>query len=104
LTGLAARQVPPSFPTRRSSDLKTRRIGRFKMKLLWFVGQEIFSRSAGSRRAEKWVMDTAYGFISYRTLGSVALLTHAGSSDCRRSEEHTSELQSRENLVCRLML
>src|SRR5690606_26570548 len=64
---------------------KTRRIGRFKMKLLWFVGQEIFSRSAGSRRAEKWVMDTAYGFISYRTLGSVALLTHAGSSDCRRS-------------------
>src|SRR5436309_11229478 len=24
--------------------------------------------------------------------------------DCRRSEEHTSELQSRENLVCRLLL
>src|SRR5690606_39731522 len=23
---------------------------------------------------------------------------------CRRSEEHTSELQSRENLVCRLLL
>src|SRR6266700_8134250 len=26
------------------------------------------------------------------------------SSLCRRSEEHTSELQSRENLVCRLLL
>src|SRR5690606_39321901 len=25
-------------------------------------------------------------------------------SDCQRSEEHTSELQSRENLVCRLLL
>src|SRR5690606_40019634 len=25
-------------------------------------------------------------------------------SDTRRSEEHTSELQSRENLVCRLLL
>src|SRR6266511_4845082 len=25
-------------------------------------------------------------------------------SPCRRSEEHTSELQSRENLVCRLLL
>src|SRR5690606_40117467 len=27
-----------------------------------------------------------------------------GFSDGRRSEEHTSELQSRENLVCRLLL
>src|SRR5690606_40715266 len=26
------------------------------------------------------------------------------SAGCRRSEEHTSELQSRENLVCRLLL
>src|SRR5690606_41380451 len=28
----------------------------------------------------------------------------AGANRCRRSEEHTSELQSRENLVCRLLL
>src|SRR5690606_41356425 len=28
----------------------------------------------------------------------------ASSRSCRRSEEHTSELQSRENLVCRLLL
>src|SRR5690606_41980128 len=28
----------------------------------------------------------------------------AAGSDRRRSEEHTSELQSRENLVCRLLL
>src|SRR6266700_8220779 len=27
-----------------------------------------------------------------------------GGADRRRSEEHTSELQSRENLVCRLLL
>src|SRR5690606_40201349 len=27
-----------------------------------------------------------------------------GANDNRRSEEHTSELQSRENLVCRLLL
>src|SRR5690606_41729806 len=27
-----------------------------------------------------------------------------GEADHRRSEEHTSELQSRENLVCRLLL
>src|SRR5690606_34892886 len=29
---------------------------------------------------------------------------HCGGSDIVRSEEHTSELQSRENLVCRLLL
>src|SRR5690606_41862774 len=28
----------------------------------------------------------------------------AAAGRCRRSEEHTSELQSRENLVCRLLL
>src|SRR2546430_4168918 len=28
----------------------------------------------------------------------------AGSRACRRSEEHTSELQSQSNLVCRLLL
>src|SRR5436309_12143216 len=33
-----------------------------------------------------------------------ALQSHAGASARRRSEEHTSELQSRENLVCRLLL
>src|SRR6266478_8949493 len=27
-----------------------------------------------------------------------------GSRSCRRSEEHTSELQSQSNLVCRLLL
>src|SRR5690606_40149887 len=33
-------------------------------------------------------------------LGAVSII----SSDSQRSEEHTSELQSRENLVCRLLL
>src|SRR5436309_8621732 len=28
----------------------------------------------------------------------------AAIAECKRSEEHTSELQSRENLVCRLLL
>src|SRR5690606_22997925 len=33
-----------------------------------------------------------------------ALIASAASVGCNRSEEHTSELQSRENLVCRLLL
>src|SRR5690606_41604211 len=38
---------------------------------------------------------------------TLELLAHHGLSyrpHCHRSEEHTSELQSRENLVCRLLL
>src|SRR5690606_30211928 len=42
---------------------------------------------------EEWRVRHAAG--RYRALGS---------SDFLRSEEHTSELQSRENLVCRLLL
>src|SRR5690606_40099027 len=38
--------------------------------------------------------------VGNETLGFTAALLHAGT----RSEEHTSELQSRENLVCRLLL
>src|SRR5690606_39825015 len=39
------------------------------------------------------------------TSGSVSLLTVFGvQAGLFRSEEHTSELQSRENLVCRLLL
>src|SRR6266700_4997575 len=35
---------------------------------------------------------------------TVRLSAAATASTCSRSEEHTSELQSRENLVCRLLL
>src|SRR5690625_5949172 len=34
----------------------------------------------------------------------IRLSPHANTEQCRRSEEHTSELQSRGHLVCRLLL
>src|SRR5690606_41828068 len=37
-------------------------------------------------------------------VSSSAMSRASGSDRARRSEEHTSELQSRENLVCRLLL
>src|SRR5690606_18320630 len=37
-------------------------------------------------------------------LGMTGLTAYVGLLDIARSEEHTSELQSRENLVCRLLL
>ena len=49
------------------------------------------------------------GLIGEKDLNLALRLTTAGTEHCEflrqiRSEEHTSELQSRENLVCRLLL
>src|SRR5690606_41275044 len=80
-----------SFPTRRSSDLyfkmfASMRKGEKKYLLLFDAidRQEVYDETALKEefRNERFV----------RQLGVA------------RSEEHTSELQSRENLVCRLLL
>src|SRR5690349_276331 len=42
------------------------------------------------------------GFVRPRTRAPSLVIPHVGSST--RSEEHTSELQSRRDLVCRLLL
>src|SRR5207302_8304427 len=84
-----------SFPTRRSSDLGFR--GRGRSTCLHSRGLQpsdrqgtVDEREARARRAEP-------RRAIIRGLATRPL--HAG-----RSEEHTSELQSRENLVCRLLL
>src|SRR5690606_41325286 len=48
-----------------------------------------------------WWSDRVQSSPSYGGLLALRKITHI---DCDRSEEHTSELQSRENLVCRLLL
>src|SRR5690606_41352664 len=54
--------------------------------------------------ATETVVATGRGYIS-STDGVKRSVTPAASQRARsRSEEHTSELQSRENLVCRLLL
>src|SRR5207302_10505043 len=71
-----------SFPTRRSSDLwRTRRRKALAISALlcWHA------------------LQLAVPF-------SQRPIMPAPPASCSRSEEHTSELQSRENLVCRLLL
>src|SRR5438552_9214430 len=63
-----------SFPTRRSSDL-----------MLWFV-----SLAAARKLIVNRYVDDAEGVLEKNSEG--------------RSEEHTSELQSPDHLVCRLLL
>src|SRR5690606_41989984 len=101
--GCAVHDHPP-FPTRRSSDLSNA-IGLVPGSA---------SGSWGYRRELKGQGKRLLQLLPASLLGAVCgawLLLHLPPSVFRfivpfllilRSEEHTSELQSRENLVCRL--
>src|SRR5690606_41696231 len=79
----------PSFPTRRSSDLER------LFKMTDFSRDESVRRFA--RQLRRMGVDDALRERGAKHGDTVRLLGF-------RSEEHTSELQSRENLVCRLLL
>src|SRR5437870_10163090 len=90
-----------SFPTRRSSDLDSRssRIG----SSLTLAGKQICAiKVAVSIPAE--VGCPSYAGCIENLLQVVWILMCAFSGIENRSEEHTSELQSRGHLVCRLLL
>src|SRR5690606_39797160 len=80
-----------SFPTRRSSDLRlVSAIDVARTSLRRPAGAAAIAArcSAGSSDPCRRCSSTVSGRLANRS----------------RSEEHTSELQSRENLVCRLLL
>src|SRR5207249_11329426 len=79
-----------SFPTRRSSDL-------WCLPLLKEARH--LSSSAPRGRASR----SAPRSISFTTIQTTCCASMC-SAVARRSEEHTSELQSRFDLVCRLLL
>src|SRR5690606_40454928 len=83
-----------SFPTRRSSDLADTQI----------KGAEFQPNPRQVRVEHQHPLERADGLIVVaecrRGLGEGEHRFEIGG----RSEEHTSELQSRENLVCRLLL
>src|SRR5690606_41798881 len=91
----AMQRVPglASFPTRRSSDLS----GRGKSVL---TGQHAFSRC---REVGRQYRGHAFQHLRRQRRGKMeGTGPFAGNEGGQRSEEHTSELQSREKLVCRL--
>src|SRR3712207_7434617 len=65
---------------------------------------EITAPPTFSSGAHRTVHEGASGLGLYRFATSFSAVQTAGSSACSRSEEHTSELQSRQYLVCRLLL
>src|SRR5690606_39623886 len=86
-----------SFPTRRSSDLM--KLSQFKFNL----PESLIANEPTENRDESrlMVLDRKTGKIEHKIFKDV--LDYFDDKDVR-SEEHTSELQSRENLVCRLLL
>src|SRR5207247_7726110 len=91
-----------SFPTRRSSDLREWR-QRWALRRYGFHG---LSHAYCSGRAAE--LAGAAGDATLRIvtchLGAGASLAAVRGGVSVRSEEHTSELQSRVDLVCRLLL
>src|SRR5699024_12168422 len=90
----------PSFPTRRSSDLASVKDIGAEIILgntfhLWLrPGTEVIENHGGLHGFAQWhgpILTDSGGFQVF-SLGAM------------RSEEHTSELQSRFDLVCRLLL
>src|SRR5207237_10689378 len=87
---------PPSFPTRRSSDLMDPQ-GQVR------IGRPVAAsgRERTGRRAKPPLNPVVNG---PDPLGRGPGLARVAVGDGERSEEHTSELQSHLNLVCRLLL
>src|SRR5699024_11438089 len=87
----------PSFPTRRSSDL-----------FGFFGAQDSFSPDDYSGSFCVYPGHPALPSVIFLVRGRPLFLRlfrpPNGGRRCGRSEEHTSELQSRFDLVCRLLL
>src|SRR5688500_19665310 len=93
-------ELPP-FPTRRSSDLR----GRYNT---WafptLVHSPTRTSSYGVAEPRSWSLVTSEKEQSSPRASMRLAMLRGGPPDFSRSEEHTSELQSPCNLVCRLVL
>src|SRR5699024_11711673 len=100
------------FPTRRSSDLGGNVLNGKEFGLVFVVGireqeyqaggRELFSISELMRPFQAMAHKTGMTYIKPMPIFQFNYLTEA--ERLNRSEEHTSELQSRFDLVCRLLL
>src|SRR5207249_10576197 len=90
-----------SFPTRRSSDLA--RVTARLAEVLWDEGRLSDAVEMMDRSFDVLATDEPDEGIASLAAQLGRMLFFAGKPDLR-SEEHTSELQSRFELVCRLLL
>src|SRR5690606_40820509 len=93
-----------SFPTRRSSDLDNEKVKLEPGVLLQEIYNDFLPKkriipagSCGTVGIAGLTLGGGYGFFSRRMGLTCDNLTRVKIVDGNRSEEHTSELQSREN-------
>src|SRR5690606_41265187 len=95
---------PLSLPTRRSSDLLANElmVPLFVVRYEAVIGSFLGETGGRLKRLFDFVRthQCVLFFDEFDTLGKERGDTHETGEIKRRSEEHTSELQSRENLVC----
>src|SRR5690606_39386662 len=92
------------FPTRRSSDLRVHR-AQDRQEAAGRRDANAPAPSTGAEQAAGTFEKGCVPQLKRRTLSLEASEQHNDRHpNGPRSEEHTSELQSRENLVCRLLL
>src|SRR5690606_41986362 len=93
-----------SFPTRRSSDLPFAVWTWDDNRTGWgaLLGPAAGGADVPAHAAPARVADPAGLPPAYIEVGQLDIFRDEDLTYAMRSEEHTSELQSRENLVCRL--
>src|SRR5690625_6364617 len=87
-----------SFPTRRSSDLAVQKI--LPSMNIWGAKRDLTKQDVNIRLCEASSEQEEVKYIYQEALKGANV---GDTSVVLRSEEHTSELQSRGNLVCRLL-
>src|SRR5690606_41581612 len=104
LSDYLAHRDLPSFPTRRSSDLgQSLAEDRVQGEIYDTIVAE---RTKNPLQFIQKLSDatTYFGAVQAKAWGFIDVVIGNPVLRSGRSEEHTSELQSRENLVCRLLL
>src|SRR5690606_41675435 len=99
-----AQPHPPSSPTRRSSDLFAMSRTLYPLVTINYEAGNEDGNSVNktlSTREENAKFPALTEYMEKN--GLVHEIKSVDDSRALRSEEHTSELQSRENLVCRLL-
>src|SRR5690606_41828004 len=93
-----------SSPTRRSSDLQPQRLVATREDAEHFSGAMPGREVVSKHKAPGTLLQDAKQIpevLRIRLDGRSRTQKNVIGASCNRSEEHTSELQSRENLVCR---
>src|SRR5205823_11768815 len=93
-----------SFPTRRSSDLQSALASTDAERANpWLLlNRRMAAGGAPAVSVVPVIADAnSMTYVLHKNLGEDVII-HRGASEVRRSEEHTSELQSLAYLVCRL--